>query len=180
MDLAQDLVDPLLDAGLGLVVLVGVIEGQPDEVTAIVDERLGGVKLVPLVGPVAHQLDSLGDQLIVQQAEGILIPLPIAQLIAHAKQGDDASLQMQVGDVFPAGFPVLLQLAEVPGGDAQDQDVVLLHAGEGHILDVVEIDQLGADEGADLLGGHLGVAGGGAIKQTYLHRSSLDRSRQGA
>ena len=37
MDLAQDLVDPLLDTGLGLVVLVGVIKGQPDEVTAIVD-----------------------------------------------------------------------------------------------------------------------------------------------
>ena len=41
---------PLLDTGLGLVVLVGVIEGQPDEVTAIVDERLGGVKLVPPLG----------------------------------------------------------------------------------------------------------------------------------
>ena len=41
-----------------------------------------------------------------------------------------------------------------------------------------EIDQLGADEGADLLGSHLGVAGGRAVKQTYLHRSSLDRSRR--
>ena len=37
------------------VVLVGVIEGtRPDEVTAIVDSALG-VKLVPLVGPVATQ-----------------------------------------------------------------------------------------------------------------------------
>ncbi|MNQ86968.1 hypothetical protein D3C85_1021750 [compost metagenome] len=146
---------------------------------AIVDQRLGGIELVPLVGPVTHQPDSLGHQLIVQQAEGILIPLAVPQLIAHAEQGDDTSFQRHILDVFPAGFPIFLQLAEVPGGDAEDQDVVLLHAGQGHVLDVVEINQLGANEGADLLGGHLGVAGGGAVKQTYLHRSSLDRSRQG-
>ncbi|AHE48533.1 hypothetical protein AH4AK4_1063 [Aeromonas hydrophila 4AK4] len=31
MDLIQDLIDPLFDAGFGLVVLVGVIEGQADD-----------------------------------------------------------------------------------------------------------------------------------------------------
>lgn len=30
VDLAEDLVDPLFDAGFGLVVLVGVVKGQPD------------------------------------------------------------------------------------------------------------------------------------------------------
>ena len=80
----------------------------------------------------------------------------------HALAGKVDMLQF-----VPMAFPVFLQLAIIPGGNAENQQVVVSHQTEGLIGDIVKADAvavLAINLGADFLSGHFCVAGRAAVK----------------
>ena len=107
-----------------------------------------------------------------QHAERVKEPFAVAQLIAHAVQRDDLSLEVQGVQLIPDRFPVFLNFAEIPCRDAGSVRRTGSSA-RGVIFQIVQRHQFGADDIADFLRGHFGVAGTGAVKQTYIHRVNI-------
>lgn len=107
-----------------------------------------------------------------QHAERVKEPFAVAQLIAHAVQRDDLSLEVQGVQLIPDRFPVFLNFAEIevgmPGSVRRTGS-----SARGVIFQIVQRHQFGADDIADFLRGHFGVAGTGAVKQTYIHRVNI-------
>ena len=170
---AEDLLAPALDALVAQVVLVGFIQRQANEQLAIRDHRFRAGELIAFGWPVADKLHAFGRQLVMQHAQRVKEPFAVAQLIAHAVERDDFALEVQGVQLVPDRFPVFLNFAEIPGRDAEDQYVVLAHQRGGVIFQIVQRHQLGADDIADFLRGHFGIAGTGAVKQTYIHRVNI-------
>ena len=104
-----------------------------------------------------------------QHAQRVLKPLAITQLIAHAEQRHHMAVQVQGIDIVPMGFPVFLQFTKIPGRNAKNKNGIILRTRQGHIPDIMQINQLGTELFTNLLGCDLGIAGGRAVKQTDIH-----------
>ena len=62
-----------------------------------------------------------------QHTQRIQEPFAVSQLIAHTVKRDNLALQVEVVQLLPDRFPVLLNFTEIPGWDAQNEHVILLH-----------------------------------------------------
>jgi hypothetical protein len=75
--------------------------------------------------------------------------------------------------LIPDGFPVFLYLTKIPGWDAEDQHIVLFHQRDRVIFQVMQRHQFRANDVANFLCRHFGVAGAGTIEQTNIHRVTI-------
>ena len=75
--------------------------------------------------------------------------------------------------MIPDGFPVFLYLTKIPGWDAKNQYIVLFHQRDRVIFQVMQRHQFRANDVANFLCRHFGVAGAGTIEQTNIHRVTI-------
>ncbi|MNI67069.1 hypothetical protein D3C73_1226750 [compost metagenome] len=108
---------PYLDAFIAKIVLVGFIQGKADKQLPIGNNRFIAGKFVAFCWPVTDKLHPFRDQLVVQHSQRIQEPFTVTQLIAHAVESNNFAFQVEVIQLIPDGFPVLLDFAEIPGWD---------------------------------------------------------------
>ncbi|SSR39753.1 Uncharacterised protein [Acinetobacter baumannii] len=53
-----------------------------------------------------------------QHTQRIQEPLAVAELVAHTVKRNDFAFQIEIVQLLPDGFPVLLNFTKIPGGDA--------------------------------------------------------------
>ena len=157
----------MLDPLVGHFKLGFVVQCQAYELSLVFCEGLGLLELVALIRPKADHGGTSSQQLVVEIAHGIEKPLGIAFLVAQAVQGYFLAREFQFVQFVPDFFPVLLQLAIVPGGDAHNNAVIELRCNDGGVANVENIDAGVAEGLLDLLCRHLGIASGAAVEQAY-------------
>ena len=122
----------------------------------------------------------LGSQWIVDSAVYIATDLGISQkiiaitkLVTQTKQRHLLAGEINRRNIVPKLFPVGLDLAEIPSGDAEDNFVVVCKIQLGYVCDITHVNDIYPKTLLNTISDALGIAFVTAKKQTNLSHDNL-------
>src|SRR5690606_25413688 len=92
-----------------------------------------------LRGPEADSLGAAAGNDLVHHSHGIEKIVAVAKLVAEPKQGHGLAGKIDLRQVLPELLPIRLNLAKVPGGNTQNNSLVVHKFQLGDIGNIVDI-----------------------------------------
>jgi len=120
--------------------------------------------VVPLGAPAADDGRALALDVLVERAERVEERVRVGLLVAEAEERHRLAAQLHGVEVRDERFPVVLEVALVPGRRAEDEHVILLEVLFTRPADVVQSNGLAAQLAPDQLGDAPRVAARAAVE----------------